>query len=207
MPKRATRTSFKKGNNLSKGKRKSRKASALRKNEFALETNKKGKVAFDREEREAFVMSVEVVKRYININMGLGHAELMRKYRDPKLRAFEKIIIKMILMAGNQFTGALGAVQLADFLLDRLIGKVTTKIEHTMKTKYEGKTLEELHAMRDKLVIDNEKTLRLLENPPEHLRFREVTEIAIVEDPKPEPTTNAEHTGIPGETKGDNRTA
>lgn len=138
-PKKKNSTSFTKGHKINKGKR-----------------NAAGKVSYDREELANRRLDHGLISRYITLNSHLTRLELRDRLKEKGLSIVEERIIKSLL--GDEASLSLGD------LINRTAGKVPDVIEHAVRDKYAGWTVEELQAEKRRLSDINRKTLTQIEN-------------------------------------------
>lgn len=143
MPRRKTKTSFKKGNKAGKGRPKSAHKIEVENIDWGAFT----KNTFDR----------DMLNRYISVINDMGEDEVRARLNDPKVRMIEKVICRFWLKAMH------GDVAALNLLLERSVGKVKTEIEMTKISKYDGWTPEQLEAHRRMLNERNRETIERLE--------------------------------------------
>lgn len=131
-------------------------------------------VAYDREEMEARKLDKTMVNRYISQNLMATEQELEAKLKDPSISMFEKSIMRIIIAT------YIGADQYRmDFLLNRLIGTVTQKIQAEKPNPFEGMSDEDLIRRKQELTVINRITLSHIERERGYIPMeKDITNVA-----------------------------
>lgn len=169
MPQRKTKTSFTKGNTRSRGNR-----------------GPKGRTKADREQLAVKKIDLDLVTNYFTINSHLTPHELVARLRTQKVSMLEAMIIKGMLRAyrtGDTFQ--------INFFIERLVGKVPNKIEHSVKNPYEGMSIDQLMAEKIRLTELNRKTLDFIETTNERVITLEKEVKEYVDNGSPAPGTDS----------------
>lgn len=120
---------------------------------------RKGRPHYDREERLAVRVDKGLVTRYLSLNSHLTLSELKEKIKlNSGISALENMVIRGMIRACN--TG--DSFQIG-FYLDRLVGKVPNKVEHSVPDPFEGMTNDQLLEEKRKLETINRKTMSFIE--------------------------------------------
>lgn len=126
-----TKTSFKKGNKAAQGH------------------SNKGLTSPGRKEvKQLRKIDNILVVSYLTVNSHKNQTELRDHIKDPNISSLERAIATTIHHASN------GSLDCLNFVLDRLIGRVTNKLEVTRPDPYADKTIEELEQI--KLQLENQ---------------------------------------------------
>lgn len=145
MPKRKTKTSFKKGNKAAKG--------------VAGRTDSP---QYDKEERILKKVDASLITRYLTVNSHLTVAEMKAKLKKSgSISMLEYMTIRGMIVAAQT-----GDTNRINFYYDRMIGKVPQKITHGLDDPYEGKSTEELIEIKRKLEASGRQTLKHIEQLP-----------------------------------------
>lgn len=138
-----SKTQFKKGNKVAKG---NKSTSAPR---ITLE-----KVASQKIDKS-------VVDRYLTVNSHLTPHELVQRLKLEQVSVLEGMLIKGLLKAYRT-----GDPHNINFYLDRIIGKVPTRVAHSLENELEGMTDEQLIEEKKKYAGLLREELNELETRP-----------------------------------------
>lgn len=173
VPARKNQTSFKPGVALQKGV-----------------ANRKGLAAYDADELATRTIDKQMVSRYLMVNSHLTKDQIKARLATGQVSMLESMVMRTMLRC--YYSGEVGIL---DFFLDRIVGKVPNKVEHTKADPYEGKTLEELQAEKLRLEAINRKTLSFIEQTERYKQQeRDVIEIASHRN-APAPNEGGDNTG------------
>jgi hypothetical protein len=150
MPQKKTKTSFKKGNTKSVG----------------APGNTKAKP--DREERVLKKVDAGIVQRYISLNSHYTLGELQNRLKDKNrknMTMLEYMILRCMIVCAQT-----GDTNRLDTILDRIVGKVSQKIEHGVIDPYESMPTDDLIKLKKKLEGSCRQTMNHLEQLPDTQR-------------------------------------
>lgn len=170
--KKTVKTAFKKGNKASKGISKAGNSNTT-----------------VREIKNLRKIDNTLIVSYITVNSHLTRQELEKRLATERVTSLEEAIVNQLITASR------GGLDSLNFILDRLVGKVTTKVEITKPDPFENKTVEELNQMKRQLedeareVIDieinysprSQEQIKQLEAAQQNDSSKEATETRITD--------------------------
>jgi hypothetical protein len=121
-------------------------------------SERKYKSTYDKDTLIAKKIDKITMVQYLTLNSHLTPQELKEKLKNERVSSLERIVIRMILNGV-----VLGSIDTLNFIFDRLVGKVTNKIEVSKPDELEEKSLEELIEMKKQLSITNARTLEFMQ--------------------------------------------
>ena len=134
-----------KGRPFTKGNTEAKKSVAKR----------KGVPGYDLEALSVKKIDNHMVVRYITQNSHLTQAQAEKRMKDPKISIFEKRILGSIIGVDEALPFAA--------IVDRIAGRNPERHVHEVPNKYASMSDEELLAEKERLSIENRKTITFLE--------------------------------------------
>lgn len=122
-------------------------------------SNEKKLYTYTIEEKNALKIDKNLLKRYLNINLSLTIPDLTDKLRSGRITGLEAGIISVLLKAIQE-----GDANRLDSLLTRVVGKAPVTIEDDAQDELDGKSLDDLLAMKKELDKRNQITIKRIEN-------------------------------------------